>query len=65
MRSTRSTASGNLWSASRVAGSENPPLHLLLGANTIPRLQGKIDALLKDVSNWTETTTGADFPAGK
>src|ERR1700761_5913092 len=31
--------------------SENPPLHLMLGANTIPRLQSKIDALLKDVSD--------------
>jgi NAD(P)-dependent dehydrogenase (short-subunit alcohol dehydrogenase family) len=49
----------------RVAGGENPPLHLMLGANTIPRLQGKIDALLKDVSGWKDTTVGADFPAGK
>jgi short-subunit dehydrogenase len=44
--------------------SETPPLHLLLGASTIPRLKGKIDALLKDVADWQETTVGADFPAG-
>ncbi len=44
--------------------SENPPLHLLLGASTIPRLKGKIDAVLKDVAAWEETTVGADFPAG-
>ncbi len=44
--------------------SETPPLHLLLGASTIPRLKGKIDALLKDVAAWEETTVGADFPAG-
>jgi NAD(P)-dependent dehydrogenase (short-subunit alcohol dehydrogenase family) len=43
----------------------NPPLHLMLGAGTIPRLQGKIDALLKDVADWRETTVGADFPAGE
>jgi NAD(P)-dependent dehydrogenase (short-subunit alcohol dehydrogenase family) len=49
----------------RVVGSENPPLHLMLGANTIPRLKGKVDALLKDVQDWKDTTIGADFPAGK
>ncbi len=43
----------------------NPPLHLLLGAGGIPRLQGKIDALLKDVADWRDTTVGADFPAGQ
>jgi NAD(P)-dependent dehydrogenase (short-subunit alcohol dehydrogenase family) len=43
--------------------SENPPLHLLLGASTIPRLKGKMDAVLKDVAAWEETTNGADFPA--
>jgi NAD(P)-dependent dehydrogenase (short-subunit alcohol dehydrogenase family) len=48
----------------KVVESENPPLHLLLGASTIPRLKGKIDALLKDVAAWEETTVGADFPAG-
>jgi NAD(P)-dependent dehydrogenase (short-subunit alcohol dehydrogenase family) len=42
------------------AGS--PPLHLMLGAGTIPRLQGKIDALLKAVADWRETTVAADFP---
>jgi short-subunit dehydrogenase len=49
----------------KVIGSENPPLHLMLGATTIPRLQGKIDALLKDVSDWKETTVSADFPPGE
>lgn len=44
--------------------SQNPPLHLLLGASTIPRLKGKIDAVLKDVADWQETTVGADFPVG-
>lgn len=45
--------------------SSDPPLHLMLGAGTIPRLQGKMDALLKDVADWKETTVGADFPAGE
>ena len=49
----------------KVVEAGNPPLHLMLGAGTIPRLQGKIDALLKDVADWRETTVGADFPAGE
>jgi NAD(P)-dependent dehydrogenase (short-subunit alcohol dehydrogenase family) len=48
----------------KAVSAENPPLHLLLGASTIPRLKGKIDAVLKDVATWEETTVGADFPAG-
>jgi NAD(P)-dependent dehydrogenase (short-subunit alcohol dehydrogenase family) len=48
----------------KAVSAENPPLHLLLGASTIPRLKGKIDAVLKDVAAWEETTVGADFPAG-
>jgi NAD(P)-dependent dehydrogenase (short-subunit alcohol dehydrogenase family) len=42
--------------------SPNPPLHLLLGASTIDRLRGKLNALNADVDTWAETTRGADFP---
>jgi hypothetical protein len=48
-----------------VVEAEHPPLRLLLGAATIPRLQGKLDALEKDVDAWKATTIGADFPAGQ
>jgi NAD(P)-dependent dehydrogenase (short-subunit alcohol dehydrogenase family) len=48
----------------KAVDSGAPPLHLLLGASTIPRLKGKIDAVLKDVGEWEATTVGADFPAG-
>jgi short-subunit dehydrogenase len=48
----------------KAVNSDAPPLHLLLGASTIPRLKGKIDAVLKDIAAWEETTVGADFPAG-
>jgi NAD(P)-dependent dehydrogenase (short-subunit alcohol dehydrogenase family) len=48
----------------KAVSSEKPPLHLMLGASTIPRLKGKIDSLLKDVAAWEETTVGADFPSG-
>jgi NADP-dependent 3-hydroxy acid dehydrogenase YdfG len=45
--------------------SEHPPLHLLLGASTVARVKGKVEALLKDVAEWETVTVGADFPAGK
>lgn len=44
--------------------SEHPPLRLLLGASTIPRLKGKLEAWQKEVATWEETTLGADFPEG-
>ena len=31
--------------------SEHPPLHLLLGASTLPRLKAKIEALQKDLAD--------------
>jgi NAD(P)-dependent dehydrogenase (short-subunit alcohol dehydrogenase family) len=45
--------------------AKNPPLHLLLGASTIPRVKAKIEALQKDLSAWESTTLGADYSDGK
>jgi NAD(P)-dependent dehydrogenase (short-subunit alcohol dehydrogenase family) len=45
--------------------SEHPPLRLLLGASTIPRLKGKLDAWQTEIATWQETTLGADFPEGE
>ena len=45
--------------------AEHPPLHLLLGASTLPRVKGKIEALEKDLAAWEETTVGADYQKGK
>jgi NAD(P)-dependent dehydrogenase (short-subunit alcohol dehydrogenase family) len=45
--------------------AEQPPLHLLLGASTIPRVKAKIEALQQDLATWEATTIGADFPEGK
>jgi NAD(P)-dependent dehydrogenase (short-subunit alcohol dehydrogenase family) len=44
---------------------EHPPLHLLLGASTVARVKGRVEALLKDVAEWEAVTVGADFPEGK
>jgi NAD(P)-dependent dehydrogenase (short-subunit alcohol dehydrogenase family) len=48
-----------------VVESPDPPLRLLLGASTIPRLRGKFDAMNREVEAWAEVTRGADFPEGK
>jgi NAD(P)-dependent dehydrogenase (short-subunit alcohol dehydrogenase family) len=45
--------------------AEHPPLHLLLGGSTIPRVKAKIEALQKDVTTWESTTIGADFAKGE
>jgi NAD(P)-dependent dehydrogenase (short-subunit alcohol dehydrogenase family) len=45
--------------------SEHPPLRLLLGASTIPRLKGKLEAMQKEVATWEEMTVGADFAEGE
>ena len=49
----------------KAAEAEHPPLHLLLGASTIPRVKAKIEALQKDVAAWEATTLGADYSDGK
>jgi NAD(P)-dependent dehydrogenase (short-subunit alcohol dehydrogenase family) len=41
--------------------AEHPPLHLLLGASTIPRVKAKIEALEKELAAWETTTLGADY----
>jgi NAD(P)-dependent dehydrogenase (short-subunit alcohol dehydrogenase family) len=45
--------------------AEHPPLHLLLGGSTIPRVKAKIEALQKDVAAWEATTVGADYAVGE
>ena len=46
----------------KVVETENPPLHLLLGAAAIKGARNKLDVLKKDFDAWEETTAGADFP---
>jgi NADP-dependent 3-hydroxy acid dehydrogenase YdfG len=49
----------------KAVDADQAPLHLLLGASTIPRLKTKVDAMLKDVAAWETVTLGADFPGGE
>jgi len=45
--------------------SENPPLHLLLGAAALKGGRNKLEILKKDFDTWADVTTGADFPVGE
>jgi hypothetical protein len=45
--------------------AKQPPLHLLLGGSTIPRVKAKIEALEKDLAAWEAITNGADYPKGE
>ena len=45
----------------RAVESENPPLHLLLGAAALKGARNKLEVLKKDFDTWEDTTTGADF----
>jgi short-subunit dehydrogenase len=42
--------------------SENPPLHLLLGAAALRNARIKLDELKNDFDTWAETSVGADSP---
>jgi hypothetical protein len=41
--------------------SENPPLHLLLGAVAYQRAAAKIESLQKDFETWREVALETDF----
>ena len=44
--------------------SENPPLHLLLGAVAYQRAAAKIESLQKDFETWREVALETDFKSG-
>lgn len=44
-----------------IAETKNPPLRLALGKIAIGAIQGKIDLLTKELNEWKELSTGADF----
>jgi NAD(P)-dependent dehydrogenase (short-subunit alcohol dehydrogenase family) len=48
-----------------VAESENPPLHLLLGALAYNRFKGKLDRWHEEMAEYEKVSLGADFPAGQ
>ena len=47
-----------------VAASDNPPLHLLLGAAAWNRMRGKLDQWREEMAKYEGVTLGADFPEG-
>jgi NAD(P)-dependent dehydrogenase (short-subunit alcohol dehydrogenase family) len=43
--------------------AENPPLHLLLGPATLDLIRSELQARLRELDEWAETTKGTDFPS--
>ncbi|MBE9586442.1 SDR family NAD(P)-dependent oxidoreductase [Mucilaginibacter sp. JRF] len=44
----------------KLAASENPPIHLPLGNDTLKRFRDKTAAFEQDITNWYDTITGTD-----
>jgi hypothetical protein len=47
-----------------VVESENPPLHLLLGALAYNRYKAKLEKVHEEMARYEPVSLGADFPAG-
>jgi NAD(P)-dependent dehydrogenase (short-subunit alcohol dehydrogenase family) len=45
--------------------SENPPLHLLLGALAYNRFKGKLERWAEEIAKYESVSLGADFPEGQ
>ena len=48
-----------------VAGSPEPPIHLILGKSALTRFRDKLAHFQQEIDRWESVTTGADFPDGK
>jgi NAD(P)-dependent dehydrogenase (short-subunit alcohol dehydrogenase family) len=48
-----------------VAASDDPPLHLLLGALAYRRFKGKLDRWRDEMAKYESVSLGADFPEGQ
>jgi NAD(P)-dependent dehydrogenase (short-subunit alcohol dehydrogenase family) len=44
-----------------IAGTENPPLHLLAGNPAVDRTRQKLDALVAEIDSWETTSRALDF----
>jgi NAD(P)-dependent dehydrogenase (short-subunit alcohol dehydrogenase family) len=47
-----------------LAGSPNPPVHLILGKISYTRYGAKLEQWRKEMDAWADTTLGSDFPEG-
>ena len=48
-----------------VVESENPPLHLLLGALAYNRFKSKLERWREEMDAYESVSLGADFPSGE
>ena len=46
-----------------LVGSDNPPIHLLLGTDALRRAREKLDAVIEEIDRWEDLTRSTDFPA--
>ena len=46
----------------QITESENPPLHLVLGAWGVDAVANKLNATLAEVEAWRDTGLATDFP---
>jgi NAD(P)-dependent dehydrogenase (short-subunit alcohol dehydrogenase family) len=44
------------------AKAETPPLHLLLGADALVQIRGRLHAWREEIDRWEELSRGTDFP---
>jgi NAD(P)-dependent dehydrogenase (short-subunit alcohol dehydrogenase family) len=49
----------------QVVESPDAPLRLLLGANALQRVRGKLGNWEREIAEWEKVTVGADFPDGE
>ena len=45
----------------RLAASPKPPVHLLLGKDTLTAYQTKASSLAKEIAEWHDVITGTDY----
>jgi NAD(P)-dependent dehydrogenase (short-subunit alcohol dehydrogenase family) len=45
-----------------IVRAEDPPLHLLLGADALRRAREKLDAVIDEMNRWEQETRSTDFP---
>jgi NAD(P)-dependent dehydrogenase (short-subunit alcohol dehydrogenase family) len=46
----------------KLADSNNPPTHLLLGSDALRRAREKLDAVIEEINEWETVTRSTDYP---
>ena len=65
LRGQAARSSGESGAGLDLALSQNPPLHLPLGAAAYKRMQSKLDQWREEMAKYEAVSLGADFPEGQ